>query len=163
MIRAASGCRVGLPPGLGLLKQQILARARLGCDHRHHGDRKRSLAARPARLLVKRGCKWGHHIPVETITTVIQRSRRNLGYIVGFPNKKKPRGAYTQGFSLLVTRTEPEVHRGDGAWVRVPSSLHQQSNKALLAPWFEPQRCKSRNAHLRDFFWNSSSTSSLTN
>jgi hypothetical protein len=28
---------------------------------------------------------------------------------------------------------------------------HQQSNKASAALWFEPQRCKSRNAHLRDF------------
>ena len=43
------------------------------------------------------------------------------------------------------------MHRGDGAGVQVPSSLHQQSNKAPPALWFEPQRCKSRNAHLRDF------------
>ena len=28
---------------------------------------------------------------------------------------------------------------------------HQQFNKASAALWFEPQRCKSRNAHLRDF------------
>jgi hypothetical protein len=28
---------------------------------------------------------------------------------------------------------------------------HQQSNKASAALWFEPQRCKSHNAHLRDF------------
>ena len=53
-------------------------------------------------------------------------------------------------FTRLLGR-EPDVHRGDGAGVRVPSSLHQQSNKAPPALWFEPQRCKSRNAHLRDF------------
>ena len=44
------------------------------------------------------------------------------------------------------------MHRGDGAGVQVP----------FLILWFGPQRCKSRNAHLRDFL-NSGSTSSLTN
>ena len=92
--------------------------------------------------------------PSRQSTTAIQRSRRNLVTLFASRNKKKPRGAWepAQGFSFysLLGRSP----RCIGATVRRygfrPYS-HQQSNKASAALWFEPQRCKSGNAHLRDF------------